>query len=175
MNRDYANGETSNKYTAFVGKEVEHTVHYNKTTLFLVGTDHMASDITAMISDNNVEHIYLGANKSFKPASYDNLKFWECLIAICHTHNLPITLDIGILYVNHELVRSWATKYPTLAYMVSVEVRDVDSLPPTTTFKVDDIDFAATNRGVWCHGVTQLTHPTHHTSWNEYKNDKPIY
>ena len=40
--------------------------------------------------------------------------------------------------------------------------------------KLDDKDFNATNPGVWVHSVHDLMKRKTFTSWDKYKQDKPV-
>jgi len=40
--------------------------------------------------------------------------------------------------------------------------------------KIDDLDFNATNPGVWTHSLHALKDRTKFTAWSEYSNDEVI-
>ena len=62
MKREYQQGTIDNA-TFFIGKEIEHTKFYGMDTLFVVGI-HQLSKICKLANENNIGHIYLGANHS---------------------------------------------------------------------------------------------------------------
>ena len=41
-------------------------------------------------------------------------------------------------------------------------------------FKIDDIDFNKTNKGVWTMSMEDFKSKSGFTKWNEYKQDEPI-
>ena len=51
------------------------------------------------------------------------------------------------------------------------EARVIKILSRRKTIKLDDKDFAATNPGVWCHSLHELTRRETFTDWTQYKND----
>ena len=63
MKRSYESGESTN-VNFFVGTEVENTFGKNQRTLFVVGPKSSAR-ILEHASQENVTHIYLGANHSY--------------------------------------------------------------------------------------------------------------
>ena len=42
------------------------------------------------------------------------------------------------------------------------------------TIKIDDVDFNATNQGVWCHQLNKLLDADKLTEWSAYANDEII-
>jgi hypothetical protein len=57
---------------------------------------------------------------------------------------------------------------------VSVKIPYLTQLGYNATIKLDDIDFAATNPGVWCHSLHSLTTRETFTNWDEYSKDEII-
>jgi hypothetical protein len=43
-----------------------------------------------------------------------------------------------------------------------------------TMLKIDDVDFDATNPGVWTHSLHSLMRRDTFTSWDEYSKDQPV-
>lgn len=69
----YQTGEKSN-VNFFVGKEIENTPFINMNTLFVVGKQSLDEIRKHLTFD--LEHIYLGANKSFDPDSLTMLALY---------------------------------------------------------------------------------------------------
>ncbi len=57
---------------------------------------------------------------------------------------------------------------------ISVKIPNLTAYNKNATVKIDDIDFKATNDGVWCHSLTELKNKDVFTDWTEYGNDKII-
>jgi hypothetical protein len=59
--------------------------------------------------------------------------------------------------------------------MISVKIPRVNRFNQNTTVKVDDINFAATNPGVWCHSLHSLIkRDMMFTDWQAYQDDVVI-
>ena len=41
-------------------------------------------------------------------------------------------------------------------------------------FKIDDVDFNKTNKGVWAMGMEDFKSKAGYTKWDQYKQDQPI-
>jgi hypothetical protein len=54
---------------------------------------------------------------------------------------------------------------------VSIKLPYLTQLGYNATIKIDDKDFDATNPGVWCHRLRDLTTTDSFTSWDEYSKD----
>ena len=62
----------------------------------------------------------------------------------------------------------------TFIPQISVKIPNLTAYNKNATVKIDDIDFKATNEGVWCHSLAQLQPKTLFTDWSEYGNDEVI-
>lgn len=160
----------------FKGIEVEKTAQYGKPTLFVVGIQDI-EEIISMASRTDPEniyqrinHIYLGANKSFEPTDkfeplIDQLLqvgYWVTIDYPVHHHNF-----IMRLLQNHM-------RNSRLIPMISVELPNIEIYNYNTILKLDDIDIDHSNPGVWCHSLHDLMDRDKFTDWDNYINDKII-
>lgn len=174
MKRDYTTG-TAEDITFFVGTEVEKTPAFGKRTLFVVGL-HDPYIIISLAKNNDCEHIYFGANQSFPKLAYDDATEWaewEDMIATCIDAGFLCTLDLDVSQVE-GLVEGRLVEYKNFIPQISVKLPYLQLLGYNATIKLDDIDFNATNHGVWCHTIHDLTKRENFTSWNEYGKDEII-
>ena len=60
--------------------------------------------------------------------------------------------------------------------MISVKLPSLQMLGYNATIKLDDKDFAASNPGVWCYNLRDLTSTTSNafTGWDSYNGDRII-
>jgi len=162
----------------FVGEEIEHTPAHGLRTLFVVGLQNH-NDIVKAIEDAKangaVHHIYFGANHSFpnKRADSKDWDQWEDMIRPFLEQGLWCTLDIDVAVVE-DLLETVLTEYIMFIPMISVKLPYVQQLGYNATIKLDDKDFAATNPGVWCHRIHNLTRPSAFTHWNQYSKDQTL-
>ena len=175
MERDYSSG-IAKHITFFTGIEVEKTPAFGKMTLFVVGI-HDAQYLIELAKNHNCEHIYFGANQSFpKYIHADDAESWfewEEMIAECLEAGFLCTLDLDVAGVE-GLVESRLVEHRNFIPQISVKIPYLQLLGYNATVKIDDIDFNATNYGVWCHSLQDLTSRDKFTSWNEYGKDEII-
>ena len=158
-NRIYSNSKES---SFFIGREVEKTPRHGDLTLFVIGTPELNS-ITQKAKENNINHIYLGANMSFEPSEEFNKLAIELLDL-----GYWVTLDI---YVSHINTIYKFCSYTNFIPMISVKVPGIDLLNSNTCVKIDDIGFSETNSGVWVHNLNDLKTEEKFTDWSKYKDD----
>jgi hypothetical protein len=165
----------------FIGTEVEHTPAFGKKTLFVVGVQDIA-DIEDMLNDpftkinTPVEHIYFGANQSFPMLDendYVNWSQWETMIDHFLQAGFLCTLDIDVQCVE-GLLESGLVENHNFLPMISVKLPYIQQLGYNATIKLDDLDFAKTNPGVWCHSLHDLQRRDKFTPWNQYTKDKKL-
>ena len=166
MKRDYTNG-IQDDVIMFIGTEVEHTPAFNKKTLFVVGVQD-TNIIFEQVRKNNIEHIYLGANQSFSPSDE-----WDDMIKTCIKRQILTTLDFDIKHIDW-IIESGYTKNRHFIPQISVKLPYISKLGYNATLKIDDIGFAQTNPGVWCHSLHSLQLRDCFTTWDDYKKDEPI-
>lgn len=175
MNRPYEN--TPHKPVEFfVGTEVENTPMRGCTTLFVVGSpttnniiDKLNDSNRALTYHNKIEHIYLGANKSF------NADFDISLVPSLLESGYYVTLDYPYEY--HSLVVHYLGdmySHPNFIPMISVEIPNINRCNYNTTIKLDDVDFNTSNPGVWCHSLHDLQSKESFTPWRLYKGDTAL-
>jgi hypothetical protein len=171
--RNYADGERD-QVEMFVGVEVEKSPAYGKRTLFVVGLQD-AKEVIRMATEEGCEHVYFGANMSFSLGNkdYDGWTGWERMIAEVMDAGFLATLDLEPGQLN-GLLDGGLTDNHRFIPMISVKMPYIKLLNYNTTIKIDDIGFDETNPGVWCWQLNELLDRKRFTSWDEYKNDRPL-
>jgi hypothetical protein len=170
MNRDYDNG-VKDDVVFFTGIEIEKTPAYGKKTLFVVGIQD-ANKITELAQKNECDHIYLGANHSFKN---QNLDQWEGMALKLLENEFWTTLDFDIRYYDAILdTICCLSEYQKFIAQISAKLPNLSHLNYNTCIKIDDKDFKASNPGVWIHQLHDLMDRTVFTDWSQYGKDKPI-
>ena len=164
MNRT---GHTSAKF--FLGTEVERTCYFGKRTLFVVGIANWET-ILEQAKTNNCEHVFFGANDSFKP-SVENLEQWRLQLYMTSL-DYRVSLDCGIEYLD------WTKSFGSvrsLCLQIKVPIANIEQLPTSTVYlKLDDIDFAKTNPGVWTARLDTIKSEQNFTNWDAYQSDKVL-
>lgn len=173
MERQYSTG-ISNEAKFFVGDEIEHTPAYGMRTLFVVGLQD-STDIIIQYTKNRCDHIYLGANQSYKPDNYDEVQKWDDLVANLLQADIWVTLDIDSKFIDisSDLLAS-ACSYDNFIPMLSFKVPYIQNLNYNACVKIDDKGFKATNPGVWVHHLHDLMDRGRFTGWSKYGNDSII-
>jgi hypothetical protein len=154
----------------FIGTEVEHTPALGKKTLFVVGVqsvDHIAAKMAGC------EHIFFGANHSFDPQ--DNLDWarWEGMIGYFLEKGYLCSLDIPITAVE-QFNDSGLCEYRNFIPQIRVSIPYTKLWNYNTMLKIDDVDFDATNPGVWCHSLHSLMSRDTFTDWDQYNKDEVV-
>jgi len=168
MNRD---GHKGVDY--FIGPEVEHTPAFSKRTLFVVGKQKL-DQIERMAKEYRTPHIFLGANHSFNAESMD--PYWGLVITALLDKGFWVTLD----YQAHEheavlkMLNAGIWHSRLFVPLLSVRIPHVQTSSTNLTIKIDDIDFKATNAGVWCLNHHEITDSNRFTDWNEYTSDEIV-
>lgn len=167
------NREGHKNIAFFVGPEVEHTPAYSRKTLFVVGKQALDT-IVSFARDHKVTHIFMGANHSFN--SDNNDPYWNHVITALLDRGFWVTLDYQAH--QHQDVLSMLNKGIWQSRMfvplLSVRIPKVQTSSPNLTVKIDDIDFKATNPGVWCMHFHEVTDSNRFTDWIEYGSDLVI-
>jgi hypothetical protein len=155
----------------FTGVEVEHTPAYGLKTLFVVGVQSFESIAEHLIG---CEHIYFGANMSFPDSTgLHHWEPWEEMIRPFLDADYMCTLDIDVKWVPGLLETGFA-EYNNFIPMISVKLPRIQQLGYNATIKLDDVDFDATNPGVWCHSVHSLQNRDTFTPWSKYTKDETL-
>lgn len=176
MKRPYQDTTSQVSVSFFVGTEVEHTPAHNARTLFVVGIQPVAQ-VIAHASTSEVEQIYLGANQSFDPGNWaagdhcQSDKWARFIDDVFDNWSKWLALDFDLVHLNWVLDSGWCENNNFIP-MISVKLPYIRQLNVNAVLKLDDRDFAATNPGVWCHMVSDLTHSSKFTHWNSYTKDQ---
>lgn len=171
MKRDYSSGVEDN-IAFFVGNEVEHTPAFGTKTLFVTGVQPI-SEIENRVIQNNIKHIFFGANHSFNPTGYQEHKKWEEMIFYFLNKDFLCSLDIPINQVE-EFHESGYCERNNFIPQIRVPIPYIKLWNYNTMLKIDDKDFNATNPGVWSHNLHKLMDREVFTDWNQYKDDKVL-
>ena len=151
-----------------VGTEVEKTPAYGKLTLFVQGYKTYEEILNKSLAQN-INHIYLGANRSFTTGPG-----WSLLIAELLDNGFFVTLDYVVAYhkqMMHDLpLDIWQHK--NFIPMITVDISNLCGLSQNLTVKIDDIDFVS--KGVWCLNQSEIADSDKFTSWDQYADDKII-
>ena len=184
IERDYGTGPTTS-VDYFIGTEVESSPAKGLTTLFVVGIQPVSTlkeliDDRASLLDHSqhIKHIYLGANMSFHGVANDDHYTWrqidDMIDHLLESSSINhITVDITVSQIEGFLESS-ASDNNRVIPMVSVKLPYLRLLNYNTTIKVDDKSFDATNPGVWCVPLENLTKRKYFTPWSAYKGDTPV-
>jgi len=171
LNRDYADGKADN-VQFFTGLEVEHTAAYGMETLFVTGV-HAPEMISAMAKEQNVGHIYCGANQSYNPKDVAELKAWDHMITNLLKAGFWVTLDYDAKF-HEDVLESSFNEYRKFISMISVKLPYLTQLNYNATIKLDDKGFEATNPGVWTLRLHDLLDSEKFTDWDQYGNDETL-
>ena len=176
MKRTYTEG-IKESITFFVGIEIERTPAYGMKTLFVVGV-HDPYVIMELASKHGCEHIYFGANQSFKTLGINDAatwRPWENMIYVCldSEHEFWCTLDFDVREAE-GLLESGLTEKRRFIPQISVKLPYLNQLGYNATLKIDDKDFNATNPGVWCHNLQDLLGRDRFTNWDQYGKDEIV-
>jgi hypothetical protein len=173
MERDYASG-TADDITFFTGVEIEHTPAYGMQTLFVTGIQPVEA-INGVLANQEVRHIFFGANHSFNPVfnDYAGWKAWEDMITYFLDEGYWCSLDIPLSAVE-EFNDGGLNDYNQFIPQIRVPIPYIKLWNYNTMLKVDDKGFKATNPGVWCHSLHDLLDRNKFTSWDRYGNDEVI-
>jgi hypothetical protein len=171
MKRDYTDGSADN-VIFFTGIEIEHTPAYGKKTLFVTGLQPIEQ---IAFNLQGCEHIFFGANHSFKPEpnTYDGWKQWEDMIQFFLNKGYLCSLDIPLSLVE-EFNDGGLNDYDNFIPQIRVPIPYIKLWNYNTMIKIDDKDFKATNPGVWSHSLHTLMDRKNFTDWSQYKNDTII-
>jgi len=169
MNRE---GHQNVKF--FTGVEVEKTPAYGKNTLFVVGVQSV-DDIAYHLQNytSGIEHIFFGANHSFDPQNNLDWQRWEGMVGAFLSRGYLCSLDIPITAVA-EFNDTGLCEFNNFIPQIRVSVPYTKLWNYNTMLKIDDVDFDATNPGVWTHSLHSLMSRETFTSWDEYSKDQTV-
>jgi hypothetical protein len=174
MKREYSAG-TEEKVTYFTGVEIERTPAFGMQTLFVVGVQR-PEEIIALAKEKDCRHVYFGANQSFPKIDCDDARIWkqwEFMIIETLKAGFWCTLDLDVACVE-GLLEGPLVEYRRFIPQISIKMPYLTQLGYNATIKIDDKDFDASNPGVWCHRLRDLTTTDAFTDWDQYGKDEII-
>ncbi|MBG39345.1 MAG: hypothetical protein CL857_05410 [Cryomorphaceae bacterium] len=169
MLRDYKTG-VKQDVRIFSGKEIEHTPAFGLQTLFLARNDLTFDQIIELAKKVNAKAIYFGANRTFM----HNIANTQQLLKKLMDKGYWCTIDYQ--YSVHAEVKErfkdiWnEEKFIPFCSIIFENSEDDKRL----CFKIDDVDFNHSNKGVWVMSMQDFKNQAGHTKWEEYKQDEPI-
>ena len=172
MKRDYAQGERDD-VNFFTGVEIEHTPAYGMNTLFVTSIQTVDTIELLLATNNNIKHIFFGANHSFNPTTPAEWDSWEEMIVHFLENDFWCSLDIPMTAVE-EFNDGRLNEFNNFIPQIRVPVPYIKLWNYNTMLKIDDKDFKATNPGVWSHSLHSLTNRENFTDWSKYKDDKIV-
>lgn len=157
----------------FFGEEVEHTPALGRPTLFVIGY-HTVQEIEDKLDiPCSVDHIFFGANDSYRPVTADDHVAWETVIETFLDRGFWCSLDIPFEYVQ-QFHEGGLCEHDRFIPIIKVPVPRIRLWNYNTCVKIDDEDFAATNPGVWVHPLHNLMRRSRFTDWSQYEKDDVI-
>jgi len=169
MKRDYESGESKDvKY--FVGTEVEKTPAYGMRTLFVTGVQDTV-EIANFAESEACDHVFFGANHSFKIKKHEDWQRWELMILNLLENGYLCSLDIDIKYAE-DFLEGELVEHNNFIPQIRVPLPYIRQWNYNTMLKLDDKDFDASNPGVWCHSLHDLLDREKFTDWRAYGLDK---
>jgi hypothetical protein len=158
----------------FTGAEVEHTPAFGKPTLFVVGY-HIQEEIEQALLryPRDIDHIFFGANDSYRLSSVDDLQAWENTIMTFLDRGYWCSLDIPFQYVE-QFNEGGLCERDRFIPIIKVPIPYIRLWNYNTCVKIDDQDFASTNPGVWVHELRELMDRKNFTDWQQYSKDEVI-
>jgi len=171
MKRDYETG-TADNITFFTGVEVEKTPAFGMKTLFVTGVQ-PCDVVQKHYDEEQCEHIFFGANHSYNPVVNDDWEAWEDMIEHFLKKDYLCTLDLP-LDTCREFHDGGLAEYDNFIPQIRVPLPYTKLWNYNTMVKIDDVDFKATNPGVWCHSLHDLMDRDKFTDWSKYGLDNVI-
>jgi hypothetical protein len=119
----------------------------------------------------------MGANHSFSVDPADTTFYWDQTITALLDRGYWVSLDYeahlhpAVLNMLNKGI--WQSR--TFVPMLGVRIPKIQSSSPNLTIKIDDVDFKATNPGVWCMHYHEVTDSNRFTDWLEYGSDIVIH
>ena len=172
MKRDYVQGEQDD-VQFFTGVEIEHTPAYGMNTLFVTSLQTIDAIELLLATNNNIKHIFFGANHSFNPTTPEEWDSWEEMIVHFLENEYWCSLDIPMTAVE-SFNDGRLNEFDNFIPQIRVPVPYIKLWNYNTMIKIDDKGFKATNPGVWSHSLHSLTNRQNFTPWSKYKDDKII-
>ena len=172
MKRDYDTGEQEG-VEFFTGVEVEKTPAYGMKTLFVTGI-HSYATVKQHIANEQIEHVFFGANHSYNPTTAEEFDIWDTMIGVFLKEGVLCSLDIPSTINMEWFMDGGLIEYNNFIPQIRVVVPYVEQWNYNTMVKIDDKGFNASNPGVWCHSLHDLMDRNKFTDWSKYGLDKPL-
>jgi len=164
----------------FIGTEVEHTPAHGRSTLFVIGYQTVEAIESALAQSaphwgdpHITQHIFFGANDSYRPGTPAEHTGWENVIQTFLDRGYWCSLDIPFQYVE-EFHEGGLCERDRFIPIIKVPVPYIKLWNYNTCVKIDDRDFADTNSGVWVHALHDLMDRSRFTDWSQYEKDRVI-
>ena len=155
----------------FFGREVEHTPTLDQHTLFVIGYQSVESIEQALAqSTQDIQHIFFGANDSYRPKTNPDYVGWENVIQTFLGRGYWCSLDIPFQYVE-EFHEGGLCEHDRFIPIIKIPIPYIKLWNYNTCIKIDDKDFAATNPGVWVHNLHDVLDREKFTDWSKYDKD----
>ena len=169
MLRDYSTG-VKEDVRVFSGKEIEHTPAYGLQTLFLARNDLTYEQIKDLCVMVNAEAVYYGANRTF----LNNVANQPLQINRLLNDGYYVTIDYQY-NIHDEVKKRYSAVWQHEKFIPFCSIIFANSEEDTKMcFKIDDVDFNKTNKGVWAMGMEDFKSKAGYTKWEQYKQDQPI-
>ncbi len=169
MIRDYTIGVSEN-VKVFSGREVEHTPAYGLQTLFLARNDLTYDQIKELCVKVDAEAVYFGANRCY----VNNLANQPMQVNRLLNDGYFVTIDYQYA-IHNEVKKRYSAVWQHEKFIPFCSVIFENSEEDNKLcFKIDDVDFNTSNKGVWTMNMEDFKKQAGYTTWDEYKQDKPI-
>ena len=169
MIRDYKTG-VKEGVGVFSGKEIEHTPAFGLQTLFIANNGLTYEQLHTLAQKVNAKAIYYGANRTYMHNRGMQLpqmkKFLDAgfYVTVDYPYNLheEVKEKFEMIWDNEKFIPFCSIIFPNV------------EKDKTLCFKVDDVDFNKTNKGVWTMTMKDFQQKAGFTKWEDYKKDEPI-
>ena len=169
MLRDYKTG-VKEDVNVFSGKEIEHTPAYGLQTLFLARNDLTYEQVKDLCVEVNAEAVYYGANRTF----LNNIANQPLQINRLLNDGYYVTIDYQYK-LHDEVKKRYSAVWQHEKFIPFCSIIFENSEEDTKMcFKIDDVDFNKTNKGVWAMSMEDFKSKAGYTQWEQYKQDQPI-
>lgn len=169
MLRDYKTG-VKEDVKVFSGKEIEHTPAYGLQTLFLARNDLTYEQVKDLCVEVNAEAVYYGANRTF----LNNIANQPLQINRLLNDGYYVTIDYQYK-LHDEVKKRYSAVWQHEKFIPFCSIIFENSEEDTKMcFKIDDVDFNKTNKGVWAMSMEDFKSKAGYTQWEQYKQDQPI-
>jgi len=172
MKRDYDTGEQEG-VEFFTGVEIEKTPAYGMKTLFVTGI-HSYAKVKQHIANEQIEHVFFGANHSYNPTTAEEFDIWDTMIGVFLKEGVLCSLDIPSTINMEWFMDGGLIEYNNFIPQIRVVIPYVEQWNYNTMVKIDDKGFNASNPGVWCHSLHDLMDRNKFTDWSKYGLDKVL-